>query len=287
MNTIMDRSVSEITPEQAAGKLEAYVLKFSGLIIAYSGGVDSALLAYVAHRVLGDRMIAAIADSPSLARREYRHALAFARDHGIPLRIVRTGEMEDPSYVANEGDRCYYCKKALFEKLEELRLQLEGSLSDKEAWSLAYGVNQDDLRDHRPGIQAGREASILTPYVELGINKQTIRAVCAHYGLEIAEKPAMPCMSSRISYGEEVTVEKLSQVEKGEDKLYDLGFKVLRVRHHGDTARIEIPLEDIPLLLTHRDGIIKTFHDLGFIYVSLDLDGFKSGSLNAVLRSED
>ncbi|MEE8398149.1 MAG: ATP-dependent sacrificial sulfur transferase LarE [Desulfobacterales bacterium] len=285
MNTIIDESVSETTPAQSAEALEAYFSRSNGLIIAYSGGVDSALLAYVAHLVLGDQMLAAIADSPSLARREYRHALAFARDHGIPLRIVRTGEMEDPSYVANEGDRCYYCKKALFETLEELRLQLEGSLTEETAWSLAYGVNLDDLGDHRPGIQAGREASILSPYVELGIDKQTIRAICTHYGLEIAEKPAMPCMSSRISYGEEVTVEKLSQVEKGEDTLYDLGFKVLRVRHHGDTARIEIPVEDIPLLLTHRDEIIKTFHDLGFIYVSLDLDGFKSGSLNAVLKS--
>lgn len=256
------------------------------MIVAYSGGVDSALLAYAAHRVLGDRMVAALADSPSLARREYRHALNFAGEHGIPLRVVRTGEMNDPFYVANEGDRCYYCKKALFERLDELRQQLEEGMADA-AWAICYGVNLDDLGDHRPGIQAGREASILSPYVELGIDKQTIRAISSHYHLEIAEKPAMPCMSSRISYGEEVTVERLRQVEKAEDFLYDIGFKVLRVRHHGDIARIEIPPRDFALLLEHRDRIVDTFHDLGFIYVALDLDGFKSGSLNAVLQIQD
>jgi len=273
-----------MTPEKWAGKLEAYFTKFDGVIIAYSGGVDSALLTYVAHLALGDRMVAALADSPSLARREYRHALGFARDHGIPLRTLRTGEMDDPFYLANEGNRCYYCKKALFEKLEELRQQLKGSW-EKAAWSICYGVNLDDLGDHRPGIQAGREASVLAPYVDLGINKETIRSISAYYNLDIAEKPAMPCMSSRISYGEEVSLEKLSQVEKAEDFLYDIGFKVLRVRHHGDTARIEIPVQDFQLLLLHRDQIIRTFHELGFVYVSLDLDGFKSGSLNAVLKS--
>ena len=279
------RPREDTTPEFLAQELRQHFLSRGNAIIAYSGGVDSSLLAYVAHLALGERMVAVLADSPSLARREHKFALRFAGEHGIPVKIVRTGEMENPLYVANEGNRCYYCKKALFEQLEELRLQLEGSLPDKTQWSLCYGVNQDDLGDHRPGIQAGREASILSPYVELGINKQAIRAVCAHYRLDIAEKPAMPCMSSRLSYGEAVTVEKLSQVEKGEDALYDLGLTVLRVRHHGDTARIEIPVEDIPLLLQHRDHIIKTFHDLGFIYVSLDLDGFKSGSLNAVLKS--
>ena len=228
-------------------------------------------------------MVAALADSPSLSRREYRHAVDFTSQHGIPLQIVKTGEMEDPLYVANQGDRCYHCKKALFEKLGELRLQLEGSLTDI-GWSICYGVNLDDLGDHRPGIQAGREASILSPYVELGIDKQTIRKICAYYHLEIAEKPAMPCMASRISYGEEVTQEKLSQIEKAEDFLWDMGLKVLRVRHHSDIARIEIPVEKIQVLLQHREEITSYFHALGFIFVTLDLDGFKSGSLNAILE---
>lgn len=286
MKIAHERNETGIGPEFYARKLEEYFSGHSGAIVAYSGGVDSALLAYVAHLTLGSNMVAAIADSPSLARREYRHALNFAREHGIPLQIVRTREMEDPLYRANEGDRCYYCKKALFEKLEELRGQLEESLGGS-PWPLLYGVNRDDLGDYRPGMQAAHEASILAPYVELDIDKTTIRDLCAYYGLEIADKPAMPCMSSRISYGEEVTEEKLSQVEKAEDFLYDLGFRVLRVRHHGDTARIELPPEDFGVLIENREKIGEKLHEFGFIYVSLDLDGFKTGSLNAVLKSNE
>ena len=285
MKTVQDKPELKTAPEVYARKLEDYFSRHDGAIVAYSGGVDSSLLAYVAHLALGNRMVAAIADSPSLARREYRFALNFAQEHGIPLRIVRTSEMENPLYRANQGSRCYYCKKALFEKLEELRGKLEGALAGS-SWSIFYGVNQDDLGDYRPGIQAAREASILSPYIELGIDKRTIRALCAYYGLEIANKPAMPCMSSRILYGEEVTLEKLNQVEKAEDFLYDLGFQVLRVRHHGDAARIEVPAQDIKILLENREKISKKFHELGFVYVSLDLDGFKSGSLNAILKSK-
>jgi len=268
--------------EDLAKKLEAYFSRQSGAIIAYSGGVDSALLAYTAHLALGERMVATLADSPSLARREFRFAVNFAKTHGIPLKIVETDEMENPLYMANEGDRCYYCKKSLFEKLEDLRQQLEASQKNSQ-WPIFYGVNTDDLGDHRPGIQAAREAAILAPYVELGMDKKAIRAVGALYCLEIAEKPAMPCMSSRISYGEKVTVEKLFQVEKGEDFLYDLGLSVFRIRHHGDTARIEVPPEDFHIILENREKISQMFHDLGFVYIALDLDGFKSGSLNAVL----
>ena len=253
-------------------------------IVAYSGGVDSALLAYAAHRALEDAMVAVLADSPSLSRREYRQAIDFAQTHGIPLQIIRTREMENPAYQVNQADRCYHCKKALFEKIDSLRRQLQGS-SDMKPWPVSYGVNLDDLGDYRPGIQAAREASIQAPYVELGITKQTIRQVCVYYKLEIADKPAMPCMASRIAYGQEVTQEKLSQVEKAEDILYDLGFRVLRVRHHGDTARIEVPSEEIAPLITKRIEVSKQFHELGFLYVSLDLDGFKSGSLNAVLET--
>ena len=282
MKTVQDKAQLEMDQEIRAQELEDYFSSHDGAIVAYSGGVDSALLAYVAHQALRNRMVAAIADSPSLARREYRFALNFAQEHGIPLRIVRPEEMENPLYRANQGNRCYYCKKALFEKLEELRGKFEGALAGS-SWPVFYGVNQDDLGDYRPGIEAAHEASILSPYVELGIDKKTVRALCAYYGLEIANKPAMPCMSSRISYGEEVTTEKLGQVEKGEDFLYDLGFRVLRVRHHGDTARIEVPPEDFGILLENREKITKRLHELGFIYISLDLDGFKSGSLNAAI----
>jgi uncharacterized protein len=274
-----------LTPETLASKLKSYFSNHEGAIIAYSGGVDSALLAYVAHLALGDKMLAALADSPSLARKEYRHAVAFAKDHQIPLEIVDTREMQNPFYAANQGDRCYHCKKALFERIEELREQPENPFSNS-SWPIFYGVNLDDLGDYRPGIQAADEAAVQAPYLEVKMDKNAIRAVCEFFNLEVADKPAMPCMASRIAYGQEVSVEKLKQVEAAEDFLADLGFKVLRVRHHGDTARIEIAPEDFELAIQHRETISQEFHGFGFLYVALDLDGFKSGSLNAALNNK-
>jgi len=230
-------------------------------------------------------MVAVIADSPSLARREYRSALHFAREHDIPMRIVRTKEMENPHYRANPRNRCYYCKRVLFEKIAELQRGFEGFLAESRL-PVFFGANQDDLGDYRPGMKAAGEASILSPYIELGIDKETIRALCTYYGLEIADKPAMPCMSSRIVYGEEVTLEKLNQIEKAEDFLYDFGFRELRVRHHGHTAKIEVLPQDFGVILENHKKISKRFHELGFAYVALDLDGFKSGSLNAILKSK-
>jgi uncharacterized protein len=266
-----------------ASELKAYFAGHGGAIIAYSGGVDSALLAYVAHLALGDNMLAALADSPSLARREYRHAVAFAKEHGIPLQIIDTREMQNPFYAANRGDRCYHCKKALFERIEELRIQPDNPFSNL-PWRIFYGVNLDDLGDYRPGMQAADEAAIQAPYLEVKMDKNAIRAVCEFFRLEVADKPAMPCMASRIAYGHEVSVEKLKQVEAAEDFLANLGFKVLRVRHHGDTARIEVVPEDFEPAMQHREAISQKLHELGFLYVALDLDGFKSGSLNAVLK---
>ena len=283
MRTELNNPEHAANPALYAESLTKFFNTQQHAIVAYSGGVDSALLAYAAHRALEDAMVAVLADSPSLSRREYRQAVDFAQTHGIPLQIIRTREMENPAYQVNRADRCYHCKKALFEKIESLRRQLQGS-TGMEPWPVSYGVNVDDLGDYRPGIQAAREASIQAPYVELGFTKQTIREVCAYYELEIADKPAMPCMASRIAYGQEVNEKKLSQVEKAEDILYDLGFRVLRVRHHGDIARIEVPAEEIAPLITRRIEIINKFHELGFLYVSLDLDGFKSGSLNAALE---
>ena len=282
MGLAPDKYEQSADPGLCAEKLNAYFKAQQRAIIAYSGGVDSALLAFAAHRALGDDMVAVLADSPSLARREYRFAVNFAQTHGLPLKIIRTREMENPNYQVNQSDRCYHCKKALFEKIEAIREQIQGT-SGVVAWPISYGVNMDDLGDFRPGIQAAGEASIQAPYVELKFTKKTIRSICAYYHLEVAEKPAMPCMASRIAYGEEVTEEKLNQVEKAEDFLYDLGLRVLRVRHHGDTARIEVPPENFTTILNNQKAIRQKFHDLGFVYVSLDLDGFKSGSLNAVL----
>jgi len=283
VNTIQQHPDPKTDPEFRSRQLKDYFSKMGHAIIAYSGGVDSALLAHSAHLALDDNMLAVLADSPSLSRREYRHAVNFAQQHGIPLQIIRTTEMEDPRYLANPANRCYYCKKALFDRIEELRKDLTQSVENS-AWPIFYGVNLDDLGDFRPGIQAAEEASILAPYVELGFDKNTIRAISEHFKLEIAAKPAMPCLSSRIEYGEEVTVAKLNQVEQAEDFLYDLGFRILRVRHHGDTARIEIPPENFETVIQHKDKIREKFHELEFAYVSMDLDGFKSGSLNAVLK---
>ena len=268
-----------------AEKLKAYFARYEGAIVAYSGGVDSALLAFVAHLALGQQMLAAVADSPSLSRREYRHAINFARTHKIPLQIIQTQEMQNPFYAANQGDRCYHCKKALFERIEELRGQPGNSFSDL-SWPIFYGVNLDDLGDYRPGRQAAEEAAVQAPYLEVKMDKTVIRTVCNFYGLEVADKPAMPCMASRIAYGQEVSVEKLKQVEDAEDFLAGLGFNVHRVRHHGNTARIEVVSEDFELAVQHRETISQRLHELGFLYVSLDLDGFKSGSLNAALRKK-
>jgi uncharacterized protein len=266
LTSVQHNTDTKTDPEFCARKLKAYFSKMGHALIAYSGGVDSALLAYSAHLALDDNMV----------------AVNFAQEHGIPLQIIRTTEMEDPHYLANPANRCYFCKKALFEKIEELCRGLAQSV-DNPTWPIFYGVNLDDLGDFRPGIQAAEEASIQAPYVELGFDKSTIRAMCEYFKLKIAAKPAMPCLSSRIQYGQEVTVEKLNQVEQAEDFLYDLGFRILRVRHHGDTARIEIPPEKFGTLMKHKDKIREKFHELGFAYVSMDLDGFKSGSLNAVL----
>jgi uncharacterized protein len=274
-----------LSPENQATELKAFFSKYEGAIVAYSGGVDSALLAYVARQSLGKNMLAALADSPSLARREYRDALGFARNHGIPLQIIHTREMQNPFYAANRGDRCYHCKKALFERIEQLRLQ-PGNPFSGSPWPIFYGANLDDLGDYRPGIRAATEAAIIAPYVELKMDKAAIRSLCTFFGLEVADKPAMPCMASRIAYGQEVSVEKLKQVEEAEDFLRGIGLKLLRVRHHGDTARIEIPPEDFPAAMQQREIISRKLHELGFLYVALDLDGFKSGSLNAALQKK-
>ncbi|MGD9120547.1 MAG: ATP-dependent sacrificial sulfur transferase LarE [Desulfobacterales bacterium] len=274
-----------MSPETWLSKLKDYFAGYEGAIIAYSGGVDSALLAYVANLALAKNMLAVLADSPSLARREYRHALDFANDHDIPLHIIETQEMQNPFYGANQGDRCYHCKKALFERIEQLRRQPGNPLSSL-SWPVFYGTNLDDLGDYRPGIQAANESAIIAPYVELKIDKNRIRSICAALGLEVADKPAMPCLASRIAYGQKVNMEKLKQVEAAEDFLSDLGFRMLRVRHHGDTARIEILPEDFSMALQHRTSISQKLHELGFLYVTLDIDGFKSGSLNAALKKK-
>ncbi len=284
-NIAVTTTESELSPERYALQLKEYFSRYENAIIAYSGGVDSALLAYISHLALGTHMLAVLADSPSLARLEYNSAVNFAENHGIPLKIVQTQEMKDSRYRNNHARRCYYCKTALFEKLGMLSGILEGHGS-KTGWPAFYGANKDDLGDYRPGMEAAKEASVRAPYIDLDIDKTTIRNISEYYGLEVAEKPASPCLASRILYGEKITIEKLTQVEKAEDFLRDLGLDILRVRHHGDTARIEVPPKDFEQILGQREKIIDTFHLLGFTYVSMDMEGFRSGSLNATLKPD-
>ncbi|MDY6881511.1 MAG: ATP-dependent sacrificial sulfur transferase LarE, partial [Thermodesulfobacteriota bacterium] len=279
------REYSPKIEDQASG-LQEYFSRYDGAIISYSGGVDSALLAYVAHLALGERMLAVIADSPSLSRREWRSAKEFASRFDIPLRTVYTEELKDPDYISNMGNRCYYCKKDLFKKLHELRDQLTGPADNRIVWPIICGTNLDDLNDYRPGMRAAEEASVLAPYVDLGFDKKTIRALASYFDIGIADKPAMPCLASRIAYGEEVTDQRLRQVEEGEDLLYELGLKIFRVRHHGALARIEVPPHDFPVLIENGEHIVKKFRELGFTFVGMDLAGFKSGSLNETLTRQ-
>ena len=250
-------------------------------LIAYSGGVDSAFLAWAAHQVLGAEMLAVIADSASLARTQLADAVAFAQEQGIPLEVVSTSEMERPEYVRNDGSRCFHCKDELFTVMEDL-------CSQHGFDSIAYGVNVDDQGDFRPGQAAASRHHIRAPLLEAGLSKQEIRELARQAGLRIWDKPAAACLSSRIEYGRAVTREALSVVEQGEDALRALGFRQLRVRHHGDIVRIEVALDELPRALTSEMAaeFTRIFKALGFKFVTLDLEGFRSGSMNSLLPVE-
>ncbi len=248
------------------------------LLVAYSGGVDSGFLAWAAHRALGGEMLAMLADSPSLARSQRRDAVAFADEQGIPLSVVATEEMSRPEYLRNDGARCYHCKDELFSVLEEHRQALGFD-------AIAYGVNLDDQADFRPGQQAARQHHVAAPLLSVGLTKADIRQLALEAGLRIWDKPASACLSSRIEYGRAVTLEALSAVERGEEALRELGFRQVRVRHHGEIARIEIARGELPRAMTMEMAVefTRIFKALGFTYVTLDLEGFRSGSMNAVL----
>jgi uncharacterized protein len=249
-------------------------------LIAYSGGVDSAFLAWSAHQVLGANMLAAIADSPSLARAQLADAIAFAREQEMPLEIIATAEFDRPEYVRNDSARCFHCKDELFTVMQEL-CQRHGFDS------IAYGVNQDDQGDFRPGQLAAERHQIAAPLLEAGLTKQEIRDLARDAGLRIWDKPASACLSSRIEYGRPVTRAVLSAVEQGEDALRSLGFHQFRVRHHGDIVRIEIAAEEMPRALATEMAaeFTRIFKAMGFKFVTLDLEGFRSGSMNALLRA--
>ena len=206
-----------------------------GALVAFSGGVDSSLVAFLAHHFLGkERALAVISASPSLKMSELDGAKAFARRHGIPVEVIVTREMENPNYTSNPANRCYFCKHTLYTELDEMRNKYPG-------WWVLNGQNTDDLGDYRPGLQAAREFEVRAPLGECGLDKAAVRRLAAHFELECWDKPASPCLSSRVPYGQEVTFEKLRQIEKAEAFLNGAGFPVCRVRHYGDTARIELP----------------------------------------------
>jgi uncharacterized protein len=287
-------------------KLRAALRSYDSCLVAYSGGVDSVFLAYVAHDVLGSRSLAAIADSPSLPRREFEEALALAEQFRFPVRVVKTREFANPEYVANPNNRCYFCKHELFTELAPLAKT--GGFA-----VIAYGENASDIGDFRPGAQAAAEFQVRAPLKEAGLTKADIRELSAKLGLPTADKPQMACLSSRVPYGESVTPEKLGMIERAENVLRDLGFFDVRVRHHElgarpapnpaplpaallpglrsqpaavpHLARIEVGPAEMGKFLENGVSlkVVEALKKVGYTHVTLDLQGYRRGSANEVL----
>jgi uncharacterized protein len=278
-------------------QLRALLSSYGSCLVAYSGGVDSAFLAYASHEALGDKSLAAIADSPSLPRRELEEALSLARQFGFPVRVLRTREFANASYLANPENRCYFCKHELFTELAPLA-KAQGLAV------IAYGENASDIGDFRPGAQAAAEFQVRAPLKEAGLTKADIRALSAQLGLPTADKPQMACLSSRVPYGEAVTPQKLNMIEQAENVLRDLGFYDVRVRHHElrrtassstfdlqpstvlHLARIEVDPAEIRKLL--EDGlslkVAEALKKIGYTHVTLDLQGYRRGSANEAIK---
>ncbi len=263
-------------------RLEKILSALGRTLVAYSGGVDSAYLAWAAHQVLQSDMLAVIADSPSLARTHLNDAVAFAREQGIPLEVIATAEMEREEYVRNDPNRCFHCKDELFDVMEKFA-QDQDRTRGKGFRSIVYGVNVDDQSDYRPGQSAASRHGVAAPLLEAGLTKAEIRELARQAGLKVWDKPASACLSSRIEYGRPVTRDALAAVEQGEDALRGLGFRQFRVRHHGEIARIEIAREELERALTAPmfAEFTRIFKALGFRFVTVDTEGFRSGSMNA------
>lgn len=264
--------------EQKLTHLKQLFAQMDRALIAYSGGVDSTLVAKIAYDILGDRALAVTAESPSLLPEELEDARIQAATIGISHQVIQTHEMENPNYTSNPVNRCYFCKSELHDTLKPLALQRGYPY-------VVDGVNADDLHDYRPGIQAAKERGARSPLAELGITKAEVRQLSQQLGLPWWDKPAQPCLSSRFPYGEEITVAKLQRVGRAEIYLRRLGLNNLRVRSAGDTARIELPAEQIKefVLTTDLPALVAAFQSYGFLYVTLDLEGYQSGKLNQVL----
>lgn len=256
--------------------LEKQLSKLDSILIAYSGGVDSSVLAYYATKVLGEKAKIAIAVSPSLAHEDLEAARQQAEQFNFDLFEVETKEIEDPAYQKNDGSRCYHCKKTLFEELEDLARDLDIKY-------IAYGAIMDDMKDSRPGTKAAREHRVLSPLQAAGLEKSEIRELAQKAGLPSWDRPQAACLSSRLPINEVVTVAKLSQIEKAESYLHSLGFKQLRVRHHGEIARIELEESEIARLSSNRElmtQVAKELKSYGYRFVTLDLTGYKQGGAN-------
>ena len=250
------------------------------VVVAYSGGTDSAYLAWAAHRALGEDAVAVTADSPSIPSSHKRDAQAFARECGFRHEFIDTFEFDNPDYVKNDKDRCFHCKDELF-------LRLESYSAERGYSHIVYGVNKDDLGDYRPGQKAAKIHQVKAPLVDAGLTKAEIRELSRRAGLSTWDRPAAACLSSRVPYGTSVTVQTIRTIEQGEEAIRALGFRQFRVRFHGELARIEVAKDELPTALTVEcaAAFASIFKQLGFLYVTLDLEGYRQGSLNAALAN--